>query len=190
MDKKSLAYRDDKSSHKKNNLLISLGGVDEYNATNYIFQHIVNTKHFENWTVNIILGKNFKYSQSIEDTINSSKQKCQIFHDINDMAEKLSYTDLAIGAGGTSTWERCCLGVPTLFATIADNQRAISESIISAGAGLAFYDIQASNTLSALKFMEPKISYHKLKKMSLNARALVDGRGLNRVSTKIYEILQ
>lgn len=34
----------------------------------------------------------------------------------------MAASDLALGAGGTTTWERCCLGLPTIAVSTADNQ--------------------------------------------------------------------
>ncbi len=46
------------------------------------------------------------------------------------MAER----DLAVGADGTTSWERCCLGLPTLIVVLADNQKVISEKLVESGA--------------------------------------------------------
>ena len=42
--------------------------------------------------------------------------------------------DLAIGAGGSSTWERCCLGLPTITVVLADNQRGAAAALAERGA--------------------------------------------------------
>ena len=39
------------------------------------------------------------------------------------MAALTADADIAIGAGGSSAWERCCLGLPSLVLILADNQR-------------------------------------------------------------------
>jgi UDP-2,4-diacetamido-2,4,6-trideoxy-beta-L-altropyranose hydrolase len=49
------------------------------------------------------------------------------------MAELMSQADLAIGAGGISTWERCCVGLPAIVAVIAENQRKLVEDGGKAG---------------------------------------------------------
>ncbi|NQZ73494.1 MAG: UDP-2,4-diacetamido-2,4,6-trideoxy-beta-L-altropyranose hydrolase, partial [Dinoroseobacter sp.] len=43
--------------------------------------------------------------------------------DATDMAEHLHSADLAIGAGGVSAWERCCLGLPAVNVALAENQQ-------------------------------------------------------------------
>ncbi|MFP4063115.1 MAG: hypothetical protein ACLFS2_10015 [Halochromatium sp.] len=45
----------------------------------------------------------------------------------------MAAADLAIGAGGTTTWERCCLGLPSLVVSIAENQRPACETLAAAG---------------------------------------------------------
>lgn len=58
-----------------------------------------------------------------------------VFHcQISNMAELMAKADLAIGAGGSSTWERCFLGLPTLTVIVADNQAETTTSMAEAGA--------------------------------------------------------
>jgi spore coat polysaccharide biosynthesis predicted glycosyltransferase SpsG len=43
---------------------------------------------------------------------------------------------LAIGAAGSTTWERCALGLPTIIVQIAENQAGIARALRDAGAAL------------------------------------------------------
>ena len=36
----------------------------------------------------------------------------RIFHDVEDMANLMAEADVAIGGGGTMSWERCAMGLP------------------------------------------------------------------------------
>ena len=56
--------------------------------------------------------------------------------DVENMAELMSQADLSVGAGGTATWERCYLGLPTVFASFADNQSGVAREVAAAGAGI------------------------------------------------------
>ena len=49
------------------------------------------------------------------------------------MAELMNAADLALGAGGTTTWERLALGLPSIVTAIADNQIEICENCARAG---------------------------------------------------------
>lgn len=50
------------------------------------------------------------------------------------LARLMAAADLAIGAGGTSSWERCCLGLPSVVVVAADNQAKIATELAAAGA--------------------------------------------------------
>lgn len=56
---------------------------------------------------------------------------------VSNMAELMASADLALGAGGTTTWERCFLGLPTIVTAIAENQFEICRDC--AEAGLIYY---------------------------------------------------
>jgi UDP-2,4-diacetamido-2,4,6-trideoxy-beta-L-altropyranose hydrolase len=57
--------------------------------------------------------------------------------DTADVARLMATADMAVGAGGASTWERACLGLPTLAVIVADNQRAVIKAMAADGALLA-----------------------------------------------------
>lgn len=55
---------------------------------------------------------------------------------VETMAHLMSEADLFVGAGGTTSWERCCLALPGIVMATADNQEAQSERLARAGAQL------------------------------------------------------
>ena len=57
--------------------------------------------------------------------------------DAHDMAELIAAADIAVGAGGSSAWERCCLGLPSLTVIVADNQRENTTALAREGATVA-----------------------------------------------------
>ncbi|MGI2296569.1 UDP-2,4-diacetamido-2,4,6-trideoxy-beta-L-altropyranose hydrolase [Paenibacillus sp. GXUN7292] len=58
----------------------------------------------------------------------------QYYCQITNMAELMNKADLAIGAGGSTTWERCFLGLPALIIILAENQRQGIEQLATTGA--------------------------------------------------------
>lgn len=108
---------------------------------------------------------------------------------VDNMAELMARADLGIGAGGTTTWERCCLGLPSLIISIANNQTTIAES--ADRAGIAFLIGKASD-VSVDKITEtielflqnPK----KVREMSAQSLTKVDGRGLIRVQNRMRKL--
>jgi spore coat polysaccharide biosynthesis predicted glycosyltransferase SpsG len=100
-----------------------------------------------------------------------------------DMPALTAEADLAIGAGGSSTWERCCLGLPTLLIVLADNQRPNAEAMEAAGAattleaGAAGFD---DDLRAALRRLREDADLRRT--MTQAAADLCDGQGAAQVA--------
>lgn len=101
---------------------------------------------------------------------------------VNNMAELMACADLAIGAGGVMSWERCCLGLPTIAVDIADNQigglTALARlgALVHLGSAVSITQDQMESSIRCL-LGDPA----KTRVMGKVARALVDGAGCGRV---------
>ena len=78
------------------------------------------------------------------------------------------------GAGGSSSWERCCLGLPTLLYVLAENQRKIAENLEQLGAVKIVDNLKVNlqNILNNLHFWQI---------MSESAQSVCDGIGVKRL---------
>lgn len=97
-----------------------------------------------------------------------------------DLADFFARHDLQIGAGGGAAWERCCIGVPALTLCVADNQRAVIPALAELGALSSAVD----NSLEAIgQALRPLLEDHaRRQSLASQGRALVDGRGAERVA--------
>lgn len=101
------------------------------------------------------------------------------------LATLMASADLAIGAAGTSTLERCCVGLPTLCITIADNQRVVAEAVHRAGALAYLGHMDHIGTAALTETVARWIADGQGRRaMSERARRLVDGRGVARVADR------
>ncbi len=108
-------------------LLINMGGVDIDNVTEDILDEL-KVCHLPNDTnISILLGSLSPHLESIKSKVISLPYKTEIQVDVENMAENMANADIAIGASGATTWERCCLGLPTIQIVIAENQNNISK---------------------------------------------------------------
>ncbi len=111
---------------------------------------------------------------------------CQTPH----MARLMAEADLAIGAGGTTTWERLCLGLPAIVIAVADNQRQICQEVADAGAQLY---LGTTGTVSAEQIAQSVLSFaHNpalLKPYTDSGLQLVDGRGVNRLLSALQRCI-
>ena len=110
------------NTKKIKNILISIGGSDSKNYTYVILQQLS-----DNFNVTIVLGKQSPHNQMLKSYVKD--KSITIIIDADNMAELMLSADLAIGAGGSTSWERCCLGLPTLLYVTADNQKKIAKKL-------------------------------------------------------------
>jgi len=99
---------------------------------------------------------------------------CQVDY----MPRLIARADLAIGAGGSSNWERCALGVPAVVAILAENQAPVAQALDQAGVVVNLgwgRDLHAQDYADTLAAM----SRERLAAMSEKALALVDAKALS-----------
>jgi len=163
-------------------IFIFFGGIDIENHTKLAIEALrkVNIKNIE---VDVVVGGQNPNRNNIENICieNSYNFYCQT----TKMAEIMSNADLAIGGGGSTTWERCCVGLPSIIVPIAQNQIEIAKDIHEFGAAICIEDSKnlvddICNTINELE-----LNNKVLKKMSQLCLSLVDGLGVERVLKKI-----
>lgn len=105
-----------------------------------------------------------------------------------DMAGLMAGADLALGAGGSTTWERCCLGLPALTISVADNQERIVAAAHAAGVSWHLgpaSEVTAGHIHQVLN--ELAASPEKLAAMEARGLDLVDSQGVERVVRAMEE---
>jgi len=110
------------------------------------------------------------------------------FHGFDaNMAELMCEADLAIGAAGSSSWERCCLGLPTLAISIAENQNPIVRELEHRGAivGVGPPDNSLSRRITQILV---SLDHSARARMSGTASAIIDGLGSVRINTEFADI--
>lgn len=111
---------------------------------------------------------------------------CQVPH----MGELMSAADLSLGAGGSTTWERCATGLPSLVIAVADNQVAIAQGVAEAKAQRYLgREFEVSTHMLASAITAMRDNPEALQDMSVSALALVDARGANRVVAAMKGVL-
>jgi len=110
-------------------LLINMGGTDLDNITGKVVDRLQTAGLPEDVIITIIMGKTAPHLQSVISSANNLPYKSEVKVDIDNMAEIMANADIAIGASGSTTWERCCLGVPTLQLITAYNQEFIAQKL-------------------------------------------------------------
>lgn len=160
-------------------LLVSLGGVDKINATGQVLEALKQCPLPSGFRVTVVMGAHAPSLQEVRRLAATMPWKTEVRVDIKDIGNVMAESDLAIGAAGTTAWERCCLGLPTLAIVLADNQRRGAEALAACGAAFILdLDFLASELPEKLALL---LSGNNLKQMQRACLALTDGNGINEV---------
>lgn len=181
---------------KVRNILLSAGGTDACNVVGTLLHKIFATADSFNLlkTLNyhVITSRLNSHFQELEQ-LASLYPTIQIHTNVQDMATLMCQCDLGISAGGTTLYELCAIGVPSVSFTTADNQmiavKTFSDSQIIPYAGNACTSLE--ETCNALIFFlnSHRDSYAERKKSSQRMRAFLDGRGSYRISAALDDLL-
>lgn len=131
--------------------------------------------------VDVVIGESNPHRAAIE-SVCLSMQKTTLYCQVDDMATRMAQADLFIGAGGISSWERCCLGLPALVVATADNQIAQCEALGSYGVQLYMGKAQLltfEQLRRSIGILQNDCS--QLKNMAAIGLNLVDGLGVERM---------
>ena len=165
-------------------VLVFMGGSDNANITGKVLSAL-SAGQFAHLEVDVVVGSNFIHKDDVNRQANA-RLRTHIHGPRLHLADLMVRADLAIGGGGGTTWERLCLGLPSLVLSIAENQIPACEALASSefirylGDGCKI-DVTAIE--SALFDILEDIG--KLLALENSFKALVDGRGTDRVAEVI-----
>lgn len=163
-------------------LLISMGGVDKDDATSAVLDILKRANLPREMRITVIMGSAAPALDQVITCAQEMPWPTEVVVDVTDMATRMASADLAIGAAGSTTWERCCLGLPTIIVEIAKNQVDIAEAMAMSGAAFrvgGLHDDEFEQSLhSALIDVRDN---RRLAEVSRRAADTCDGDGVARI---------
>ena len=172
---------------KINSVLVSFGGTDEINLTGRLLDFICSDSELNKISFNIIITESFKYKEEIKSNYNS--KNINIFESLDCLSDIMLKSDISIGAGGTTTWERFAMGLPSVVVSIAENQEESSQYLNDLG---LIYYLGPANTLANDWPISIKKAFlfdeFTLYDNSLKISKYVDTLGCQRIVTEILKL--
>ena len=162
------------STDKLPHILVTLGAGDITKPLKIIAKAFESVGQHNRFSATVIAGSAKEQVQSCYEKLPQTVE-VQSFSD--DMAGEMARADLAIGAGGGTSWERCCMGLPTVVLTLADNQVEIARLLHDAGAAIS---VDLSAEAIGAKVTELLQKPNTLQDMAATASGLCDGQGARR----------
>lgn len=169
-----------------NRILIYFGGSNDSIKLTELAIEVFSDPELINIKLDIVINSNIDGLFKIE-KIASKRGLIKIHHDLPNLARLMINADLAIGAGGSTTWERCCLGLPSIIVVNADNQKLSSDSMKLLGAAYVFYPSKNLKTRIKKAILKLKKNFDIYKNMSNQAISICDGNGAKRLSEIIIK---
>ena len=161
-------------------IFVFCGGSDPQNLTQQVIDEIA-CAELSNIAVDVVVGaQNKTFDREAALKLNAN---IEIHNAGGKFARIMSIADLAIGAGGTTSWERMCLGIPSIVASIAENQNSACEKLGRDGL-INYLGTQSSLKPGAIReaVFEAKNKYPSLFDQVERLQFLVDGRGCERIA--------
>lgn len=162
-------------------ILISMGGVDGPNATSRVLEALRKCALPDDCQLNVVMGTKAPWLQQVRDIAGEMPWPTAVLVNTADMGALMACSDFSIGAAGSTSWERCCLGVPSIILVLAENQRFISFELDKAGAAKAISLDEGNLEVQLREVIDSYQMPILLKETSQRAASVCDGVGVERV---------
>ncbi len=170
---------DRRTQSQLKHLLITMGGVDKDDATGQVLKALTACHLPTDLRITVVMGPHAPCLADVQQQAAQMPWPTQVLVNVNAMAQLMVDSDLCIGAAGGTSWERCCLGLPTLLLVLADNQLPGTQALEKAGASLVLGNAQNVSQVFG-KLMQSDANV-QLKSLTLAAAAVSDGLGVQRI---------
>jgi UDP-2,4-diacetamido-2,4,6-trideoxy-beta-L-altropyranose hydrolase len=170
---------------KARKLLVTLGGSDPDKVTLKVIDALgrVRTTNLETM---VVIGAGCPHLAELTEAARSCPTPMRLQCNVGNMAELMAGADVAVAAGGSTTWERALLGLPSIVIVLAENQVQLAAAAAEAGIGwnLGRHEVLSASVLAdAIERLLD--ATEERARMARRGRDLIDGRGAARICIEI-----
>lgn len=173
------------------NILITAGGADAYNCSGQILQYIRKWRDLDSLKLNIVIGPLNQNKEMLEE-LSVQYSNVILHYNVTNMSVLMQDNDIAISAGGSTLYELCACGIPSISFSYADNQKEGTMEFDHQG--FIFYggdfrenaELVLNNIITRLQ----KLSGDTLLREELSTKmlGLVDGYGSDRIAEELLTL--
>jgi UDP-2,4-diacetamido-2,4,6-trideoxy-beta-L-altropyranose hydrolase len=177
-----LRRRGEETDERVRRLLVFFGGGDAGNETGRLLAALA-LLDLTGIEVDVVVGGANPHYPMLLEQCRRIGDKVHLHRQVDNMAELMAAADLAVGAGGTATWERLAMGLPSLAWAVADNQRP-GLAVLAAEGALASPSPDSLATIEGIAHHLYALMHNPTWRRSLARRGsqLCDGKGVQRVA--------
>lgn len=165
-------------------ILVFFGGSDSVNMTTKAIQAVDQLARSD-IALDVVVGTANPHADVIR-ALCEGRPNTIYYCQPSGLAELMLAADIVLGAGGVTHWERCCLGLPSIIVTLAENQVPSTSALAEDGYLLYLGDTDNVNVEQIYQSVAVMIgSPWALKFFSRKSAELVDGLGATRVASRL-----
>lgn len=164
-------------------ILLSMGGIDGSNVTLQVL-NVINDAFVIKPNITVLLSQRAPYYSQVSAFSQQHSDWVTHINFVDDMAQLMCEHDIAIGAPGSTSWERACIGLPSIIIALAENQNTICQQLakVNAAISLALQDIEAGFMSAYNQLLN---NYQTMRKTNLQ---LCDGKGVKRIIKQLSDL--
>lgn len=164
------------------NILLLSGGTDSHDFLESVLENLDKKKYD---SIDVIYGRYYKKCDYLRKKY-LDYSNIMIWQNVDNIEKFMMKADLAISAGGTTLYELCACGTPTISYSLADNQ--LNSVLSFQEKGLIEYagDIRTDNVLLKINDLLEKYSSREMRQIkSKKMRKIIDGKGALRIAKQL-----
>lgn len=177
------AFKKRENTTSINHVLINFGGTDQDKNTLKVLTSLKNENY--GGRITIVISSACHWLEELKSKIGRSS-KIRLLIDTNNMPDVMYDADLAFGAMGGTTWERCLLGLPSICFKVVDNQSDIAKHLQKTGAVLLSDPIDLPKLVHSCITSGDDLSWWH--EQSSCAFSICDGLGISRIVQEINQV--
>lgn len=182
--REEFAYRPYEVRKQVQSVLVTTGGTDQLNVAGDLLNRILGDSRLMELEYHVIIGC---FNQNKEQLYGLANAYSNIYlhENVNNMSEWMRSCDIAVSASGTTLYELCACGIPTICLEVADNQKGAviwQEAGYMLYAGNAYQDKEQCMQKCIESLLQYKSNYELRKGKSALMQSLVDGFGAERIA--------
>ena len=175
-------------------VLVTFGSTNPDNIIQKVLSTLVK---FTSWplTIDVVASRHAEAIKEIQELAikitSETIHSVEINLDVQNMADFMLDADLSVGGGGTTSWERACLGLPTILIELSPDQKTVAQNLNELGAVQYLGDLQHVQEADIDKaFENMRENKQLLGRMSEKAFSVCDGLGVDRICKIIETTMQ
>ncbi len=167
-------------------LLVFFGGVDQHNLTSLTLSALEKI-NIPFKSVDVVISRKSEHYRQIKNQVMRSS-RINLHSDLPSLGLLMKKADLAIGAGGATSWERLCLGLPSLIITMAENQRPVNHDLHEMGLVEWIGDVETIKIEQISSAINEVLSRDDIRSWSELCMENCSGQGTTLVADTIFKI--